>query len=73
MSRYYRLKKPGPPENLKAGLVAGGIAATAAALSFYLVRVFLAREPLEPLKPREPLDFSEAEAQAEEKTQGGGH
>lgn len=50
MSRYYRRTKPGPGENLRAGLVAAGVAATVAAVSFYLVRLFLAREPLEPLR-----------------------
>jgi len=55
MSRYYRMKKPGPNENLKAGLVAGGIAAAVAAVSFYLTRVFMSREALEPLdSPQAP-------------------
>jgi hypothetical protein len=51
MSRFYRRTRPGLGENLRAGLVAGGLAATVAAVSFYLVRLFLAREPLEPLSP----------------------
>ena len=54
MSRFYRRTKPGPQENLRAGLVAGGLAATAAAVSFYLVRLFLAREPLDSLHPKVP-------------------
>ncbi|MFH1766320.1 MAG: hypothetical protein ABIF09_19225 [Gemmatimonadota bacterium] len=49
MSRFYRRTKPGLGENLRAGLVAGALAGTVAAVSFYLVRLFLAREPLEPL------------------------
>ncbi len=54
MSRFYRRTKPGPGENLRAGLVAGGLAATVAAVSFYLARLFLAREPLESLHPNVP-------------------
>jgi len=50
MSRYYRRTEPGPGENLRAGLIAGGMAAAVAAVSFYFVRMFLAREPLEPLE-----------------------
>ena len=56
MSRYYRRTEPGFGENLRAGLVAGGIAATAAALSFYFVRLFLSREPLESLSSGEAQD-----------------
>ena len=66
MSRFYRMKKPGPGENLRAGLVAGGIAATAAAVSFYLARVFMSRELLEPLEP------SRTEEEPEARTRGGG-
>jgi hypothetical protein len=50
MSRFYRRIEPGFGENLRAGLVAGGLAAITAAVSFYFVRMFLAREPLEPLE-----------------------
>ena len=53
MSRYYRMKKPGPTENLRAGLVAGGVAAAVAAVSFYLTRVLMSREALEPLDSRD--------------------
>ena len=49
MSRYFRRKEPGSGENLRAGLVAGGLAAAVAAVSFYFVRIFLSREPLESL------------------------
>jgi hypothetical protein len=59
------MKKPGPAENLRAGLVAGGIAATAAAVSFYLARVFMSREWLE------PLDHSGTEEDTETRTPGG--
>ena len=51
MSEYFRRKQAGRGENLRAGLVAGGLAATVAAVSFYLVRLLLTREPLEPLPP----------------------
>jgi len=54
MSGFYRRTKPGPGVNLRAGLVAGGVAATAAAVSFYVVRLFLAREPLDPLPSLAP-------------------
>ena len=50
MTTYYRRKEPGSGENLRAGLVAGGLAAAVAAVSFYFVRIFLAREPLESLE-----------------------
>lgn len=50
MTRYIRRKDPGPGENLRAGLVAGVLAAATAAVSFYLVRLFLSREWLEPLE-----------------------
>lgn len=52
MSRYYRRREPGKKENLQAGLMAAGLAAAAAAVSFYFVRLFLSREPLVEL-PRE--------------------
>ena len=55
MTRYYRRKQAGTQENLRAGLVAGALATTVAAASFYLVRVFLSREPLEPgADPQDP-------------------
>jgi hypothetical protein len=53
MSPFYRRTAPGPRENWSAGLVAAGLALGVASVSFYLVRTFLAREPLEPL-PRAP-------------------
>jgi hypothetical protein len=65
MSRYYRIKRAGPAENLKAGLVAGGIAAAVAAASFYLTRVFLSREALE------PLTGSPSEGEGEGEADGG--
>ncbi len=49
MSVFYQRSKPGLRENLQAGLVAAGLAAGVAAVSFYLVRLFLAREALEPV------------------------
>ncbi|MFC1791889.1 hypothetical protein ACFL0I_05460 [Gemmatimonadota bacterium] len=51
MSRFYRRTKPGVRENLGAGLLAAGLAAGVASVSFYLVRLFLAREPLESSPP----------------------
>ena len=53
MTRYYRRKEAGSGENLRAGLVAGGLAAAVAAVSFYFVRIFLSREPLDSLEPHE--------------------
>lgn len=50
MSRYYRRLTPDGRDNVQAGLVAGLVAAAAAVMSFYVVRIFLAREPLEPLE-----------------------
>ena len=58
MSRYYRRTEPGPGENLRAGLIAGGMAAAVAAVSFYFVRIFLTREPLEALPREEPSKAS---------------
>ena len=49
MSRYFRRTEPGFGENLRAGLVAGAVAAGVAVVSFYLVRLFISREALEPL------------------------
>ena len=49
MTRYYRRKEAGRRENLGAGLVAAGLATTVAAVSFYLVKIFLSREPLDPV------------------------
>jgi len=51
MSPLYRRTRPGPRENLGAGLISAGLALGVAAVSFYLVRIFLAREPFEPLPP----------------------
>jgi hypothetical protein len=49
MSPYYRRRKPGLKENLEAGVLAAGLAAGVAAVTFYLGRLFLARDPLWPL------------------------
>ena len=54
MTRYFRRTDPGTSENLRAGLVAGALATAVAAVSFYLVRIFLSREPLEPLPAEHP-------------------
>jgi hypothetical protein len=52
MSRYFRRKEPGLKENLEAGLVATGLAVGIGAVTFYLLRLLLTREPLEPLQTR---------------------
>lgn len=44
MTVYYRRTTPGPRENLGAGLAALGLGAGVAAVTFYLARLFLARE-----------------------------
>jgi hypothetical protein len=64
MTRYYRRKEPGAAENLRAGLVAGALATTVAAVSFYFVRLFLSKEPLEPRS--EVAAGSEMEREPEE-------
>ena len=53
MSRYYRRTPPGRKVNLGAGLISAGLALGVASISFYLVRTFLAREPLPELPSRE--------------------
>jgi len=45
MTVYYRRTTPGPRENLGAGMAALGLGAGVAAVTFYLVRILLAREP----------------------------
>ena len=54
MTRYFRRTEPGVGENIRAGLVAGAVAGSVAVVSFYLVRLFLAREPLESLDAPTP-------------------
>lgn len=54
MSPYYRRTTPGTRENVTAALVSAGLAAGIASVTFYLVRTFLAREPLEPRPDRKP-------------------
>jgi hypothetical protein len=49
MSPYYRRRKPGLKENLEAGILAAGLAAGVAAVTFYVGRLLLARDPLWPL------------------------
>ena len=67
MSRFYRRTEPGRKENVRAGAVAGVMAGAVAAVSFYVVRLFLAREPLDPkaLK-REPSVGGPGEADQDE-------
>ena len=48
MTKYYRRKQVGTQENLRAGLISGALATTVAAATFYLVRLFLSREAMEP-------------------------
>jgi hypothetical protein len=47
LTRYYSRTSPGVRENAGAGAVAFGLAAGVAAVTFYLVRLMLARVPLE--------------------------
>ena len=56
MSGFFRRTRTGSRENLRAGLMAGGMAAAVAVVSFYFARLFLAREPLEPLPSPAPED-----------------
>jgi hypothetical protein len=49
MSPYFRRRKPGLKENLEAGVMAAGLAAGVAAVTFYLGRLLLSRDPLWPL------------------------
>ena len=53
MSPYYRRTSPGRKENLGAALISAGLALGVASVSFYLVRTFMAREPLPELPTRE--------------------
>jgi DNA-binding transcriptional LysR family regulator len=64
MSPFYRRTTPGFRENLGAAAVAAGLALGVASVSFYLVRTFLAREPMEPL-PRPPADEGRGVGRAE--------
>ncbi|MGD8362095.1 MAG: hypothetical protein PVJ04_11775 [Gemmatimonadota bacterium] len=64
MSPFYRRTTPGLRENLGAAVVAAGLAVGVASVSFYLVRTFLAREPLEPL-PRPAADEGREDGQAD--------
>ena len=48
MTRYYARKTPGWSDNLAAGLAAGVLSAVVGAVTFYLVRLTLARKPVEP-------------------------
>ena len=58
MSRFYRRTKPSLKDNLGAGALAAGLAAGVAAVSFYFVRLFLAREPLEPVESAPEVEAS---------------
>ena len=64
MSPFYRRTTPGIRENVGAAVVAAGLALGVASVSFYLVRTFLAREPMEPL-PRPPATEGRNDRQAE--------
>ena len=66
MTRFYRRKEPGPRETLGAGLLALGLATGVAAVSFYFVRLFLAREPLEELEDERLPGGSEGEGKPED-------
>ena len=49
MTRYYRRIEGGRKSSIQAGLVAGGVATVVGAVSYYLVKLLLAREPLDPI------------------------
>lgn len=66
MSRYFRRTEAGMEENLRAGLVAGGMAVLVGAVSYYLLRLVLAREPLEPLEGASEADAPEITRRTEE-------
>ena len=55
MTKYYRRKQVEAQENLRAGLISGALATTVAAATFYLVRLFLSRESMEPGTSSEDL------------------
>lgn len=65
MTRYYSRTSPGPRENLGAGAVALGLAAGVAAVTFYLVRLMLARAPLDAPETVTPGDPEGPEAERE--------
>lgn len=69
MSKYYRRKEPGPGEDLKAGMLAGVLGVAVAAVSFYLTRLIISRDTLEPLDPLDPSGSGEP---AEKGARGGG-
>jgi hypothetical protein len=50
MNRLYLRTTPGPRETVAAALVATGAALGVAAISFYLTRILLSREILEPIR-----------------------
>ena len=54
MTRYYRRVERGRKTSVQAGLVAGGIAAAVGAVSYYVVRLLLSREALEPVAEESP-------------------
>jgi len=53
-NRYYRRVDPDPGDRLRAGLIATGLAASVACVSYYLARLFFSRERLDPLTPPSP-------------------
>ncbi len=62
MSRYFRRREPTLRERLAAAALAAGAAAVTGAMTFYVVRTLLAREPLEePPRPRKSGQPPEAE------------
>jgi hypothetical protein len=66
MSRYYRRIEGGRKTSIQAGLVAGGIAAAVGAVSYYMVRLILSREPLGPVPETfPPRDAANRESDGE--------
>lgn len=76
MSVRYRRVEPRRPDTAGALLAAGAVAAVTGAVTFYLVRLFLAREPLSgrrgPPGPPLPSERSRLASEARGEAQDGG-
>ena len=54
-ARWIRLR-PGRRETVGAALASGAVAACVGAVTFYLARLFLSREPIGPAEPDDSTD-----------------